>query len=462
MFKRREKQKKPRTRGKAAPARQAALDALLRSGEDKVFLDESLQHVLGSYSLSGRDRNLAMEIAYGTTRFRKRLDFVLNVHVNQGLDSLPPPVIEILRLSVYQIQYLTKTPDFAVVNDAVELTRRAGCGGLSRVVNGVLRSILRGSRSIEYPQWEDDPAGHLEVVHSHPPHLVETWLKRWPGEKVHDLCRFNNQKASVFGRINRLPPHGNSVSAELLHEFPPYPSVPNCVCLDSAESPVQLTQFSEGRLTIQDPAAMLVAPLLAPEPGMRVWDVCAAPGGKCTHMAELMDDRGTIVGSDLSLKRLKAVQENTVRLKLNSVKTVAADGLRPPWKEPNSLFDGVLLDVPCTGWGTFRRHPVLRWRLHPNDPERLGARAFRLLSSVSGYVRPGGVLVYSTCTLSEEENEAPVRRFLECHPDWAVEPVTPWLPEPFRDMVTADGWIVVFPPDAGTDGLFAARLRRNG
>jgi len=401
-----------------------------------------------------------MEIAYGTTRFRRRLDYVLNVYVDRGLDSFPPPLIEILRLSAYQIVYLSKVPDFAVVNDAVELARREGYGGLARVVNGILRGLARGDREVGLPEWSTDPAGHLEIVHSHPRHLVEIWLERWSPDKVHDLCRFNNSKASHFARINRLRARDSNNRHELLEGCSPHPSVPDCVSLGLEDSPSESALLLDGYVTVQDPAAMLVAPLLDPKPEMRVWDVCAAPGGKCTHLAELMDDRGTVVASDLSRKRLDSVRENVLRLGSRSIEMLAADGLQPPWTRNDLLFDGILLDVPCTGWGTFRRHPDLRWRLSPGDPERLGSQALSLLSSVSRYLRPGGILVYSTCTLSREENEEPVRRFLEVHSNWRLDSVIPWLPHAFQDMVAEEGWITVFPPDMKMDGLFAARLRR--
>lgn len=454
-----------RKREGIAPARRAALDALIQSEARRLFLDESLEEVFRRFDLSPRDRRLATQIACGATRFRGRLDHILGVYLDQGLESLPPPVLHIFRCTAYQILHLTRIPPFAAVNDAIELTKAMGFEGLSGLVNAVLRGLIRGDREVCFPGWEEDPVNHLTVVHSHPRHLVETWLERRPAGQVHDLCRFNNETAPLYGRINPL----RTTAREEDNEIGPFGqtsredecSVPGCVHLSLKGSPGASPNLSRGYVTIQDPAAMLVAPLLSLEPGMRAWDVCAAPGGKCTHCAEIMNDTGLVIASDLSLKRLGMVDENRLRLGLASLDLVVADGLRPPWGPKGELFDAILLDVPCTGWGTFRRHPDLRWRLSPGDTERLGRQAFDLLTSVSRYLCAGGVLVYATCTLSHEENEDVIERFLADHHDWHLEPVTQWLPRPFQKMVVGNGWLFVFPPEARMDGLFAARLRRN-
>ncbi|MFH1741604.1 MAG: 16S rRNA (cytosine(967)-C(5))-methyltransferase RsmB [bacterium] len=450
------KRRSPRQRNhrNVAPARKAAVEALLRSETGHLFLNECLDQVFRELSLSDRDRRLAMEIAYGSTRFRGRLDSILAAYVNQGLESLPQPVLQILRCAAYQILNLTKIPPFAAVDDAVEQVRTAGCEGLTGLANAVLRGIIRGDRQVHLPGWETDPVGHLTVVHSHPKLLVETWLERWPSDRVHDLCRFNNEPAPLFGRVNPLK-SGADIPQDNLD-----PTIPNCVKLGIQGNPAESSLLSEGYVTIQDPAAMLVAPLLSLKPGMRVWDVCAAPGGKCTHCAEIMNDVGQVVATDLSWKRLQTVRENMQRLGLTGIDLAVSDGLRPPWGAERPLFDAILLDAPCTGWGTLRRHPDLRWRLSPSDPERLGILASNLLTSVSRCLRRDGVLVYATCTLSHEENEDVICRFLEEHTNWRLEPVTDWLPQAFHNMVEREGWLSVFPPEAGTDGVFAARLRK--
>ena len=461
------RKQKSRHRGKCgnvAPARRAALDALVRSEARGLFLDESLEEVCRQFDLSPQDRRLAMEITYGVTRFRGRLDHILGVYINQGLESVPPPVLPVLRCAAYQILHLTRVPPFAAVHDAVELARTMGCEGLTALVNAVLRALIRRDREVRFPSWEKDPVGHLVAVHSHPRHLVETWLDRWPAEQVHNLCRFNNETAPICGRINRLkvsnPDERDDREPFDLGSPPAECSVPGCLLLSLKGSPADWPAVSRGYVTIQDPAATVVSPLLSLEPGMRVWDVCAAPGGKCTHCAEIMDDTGCVIASDLSLRRLRAVDENRRRLGLTCLDLVVADGLHPPWRPREESFDAILLDVPCTGWGTFRRHPDLRWRLSPEDPERLGRRALDLLTSVSRHLRQGGVLVYATCTLSHEENEDVVDRFLAGHRDWCLEPVTRWLPHSCQTMVADEGWVFVFPPEARMDGLFAARLRK--
>ncbi|HOE10415.1 MAG TPA: 16S rRNA (cytosine(967)-C(5))-methyltransferase RsmB [bacterium] len=434
-----------------APARRAALDALVRCASKGVFLDEAMEEAASFHRLDSRDRRLAMEIAYGSTRFRAKLDYILNAYLAKGVQSLPETVRQILRTAVYQILHLTKIPAHACIHDAVELARVTGNSHLSKLVNAVLRGIVREERKVVFPDWQSDPAGHLEIVHSHPRHLVESWLELWSPEEVHEFCRFNNMPAPLYARLNPL----KEIPSDLQDEIEPTDlGIPNCVRLNLKASPTQSRLVSEGYVTIQDPAAMLVPPLLSLKPGMRVWDVCAAPGGKATHCAEILGDTGQVVASDISLARFRSFRDL-----FNSIDIVCADGLHPPWERDSRPFDAILLDSPCTGWGTLRRHPDLRWRLSPSDPQRLGDLSYSLLESVCRFLRPGGVLVYATCTLSCRENQDVIRRFLQSRPNWRLETVTSLLPQPFRSMPAPEGWISIFPPQAQIDGMFAARLR---
>ncbi|HPO09078.1 MAG TPA: 16S rRNA (cytosine(967)-C(5))-methyltransferase RsmB [bacterium] len=443
-----------------APARRAALDALVRCASKNVFLDEAMEDAASSHYLDSRDRRLAMEIAYGSTRFCAKLDHILNAYLPKGVQSLPETVKQILRMTAYQILHLTKIPAHACIHDAVELARVTGNPHLSKLVNAVLRGLVRGDRPVALPEWQSDPVGHLEIVHSHPRHLVESWLELWPPDQVHEFCRFNNTPAPLYARLNPL----KEIPADLRDEIEPVDlGIPNCVRLNLKASPMQSRIVSEGWVTIQDPAAMLVPLLLSLQPGMRVWDVCAAPGGKTTHCAEILGDTGQVVASDVSLSRLRLLHAAGAGLRpaSTSLDIICADGLHPPWDREFQGFDAILLDAPCTGWGTLRRHPDLRWRLSPSDPQRLGDLSYTLLESVCRSLRTGGVLVYATCTLSRRENQDVIRRFLESRPGWRLETVTPFLPQPFRSIVAQEGWISIFPPQAQIDGMFAARLRNN-
>ncbi len=448
-----------KTLSSISPARLWALkivDAVFTEG--KLLLDEL--PLLENAVLADNDFRLAREIISGTCRYWGKCRFVLNQFAS-NLDNLPTIVQRILELSTYQLFYLDRVPDYAVLNDAAELTRYHKYPKLTRVVNGILRNIKRKQHAINWPQRSEDFARTIAVEHSHPQWLVESWINRWGKEKTETLCQYNNSRAPLSLRLCGEP---SEAKKELLRRnvaFHADDRFPNRVEIAGEFSPPP-GFFQTPYWTAQDGAAMLVVDLLKPQPNWSVWDACAAPGAKTIYIEEQMNFQGKIIATDKNANRLQNLKKQINLSKHSIVETHVVDLLSNRKHLDLGTFDAILIDAPCTGWGTFRRHPDLRWRLNPQDPERLGDFALQLLNNSQKRLKLGGILVYSTCTLSLEENENVVTQFLLKHPNYEIEPAAQFLPHAFQAAQTGQGSYCLFPPDWNLDGSFGVRLRKRG
>lgn len=454
------------------PGRLAALDILARTARGQR-LDRALDRV--ATDLDSRERALAYDLSYGATRLRGRLDHLLAPHVQGGLARLDPPVLATLRLGLYQLLYQS-VPAYAAVSQAVELARAAGAGRASGLVNAVLRRAGEaGDDSERFPEPEADPAGFLSTWGSHPRWLIERWLARWPVAEVRRLVELNNTipelhlvplDGDLEGAATALQGAGGEVDALRL------PGSLRVRGLDPVRALSRVPGF------IQDPAASLVCRYAAPPPDALVADLCAAPGGKALYLA-----RGAryVLAADPSGPRLKPVRDNVRRTGLPVGVVQARAEAAPLATSGAGAVDLVLVDVPCSGTGTLRRHPDARWRLKPEAPEELAVVQLRILEGAARVVPPGALLVYSTCTLEPEENAGVVEAFLARHPDFRVEPPRTHEMEPEEERgpaeevgpaeeglpgralpMSADGYLQVLPQDSGWDGAFAVRLRRVG
>ena len=422
------------------PGRRAALAALAASGRGRR-LDRALAR--SARGLHGRERRFAHELAYGTARLRGRLDHLLALQLDRGLDGLEPRLLDILRLGAYQLLHL-EVPDYAAVSQAVELAPRRATG----LVNAVLRAVARvGEDPALFPDPDADPAAWLAAWGSHPRWLVDRWLARWTVAEVTELVRQDNEVPPVTLRLlQHDPDEAVARLTEVRIQAHPGGAGTRCVELAPGTSPGRALAVLPA--IVQDPGAALVVDYVDPPGGDWIADLCAAPGGKALALAA----RGAFVlAADRSLPRLRVLRTNVARTGL-PVATVAASAERPPL----SSAPVVLLDVPCTGTGTLRRHPDARWRLASGDPALLARVQDRILEGAQALVPSGGLLVYSTCTLEPEENQARVDAFLRRHPEFRFEP-TDAVDGNYRDP---EGRLTVLPWRAGFDGAFAARLRR--
>jgi 16S rRNA (cytosine967-C5)-methyltransferase len=419
-----------------------------------AFADNALERELAKTNLAPLDRGLATELAYGAIRQRLLLDAWIDAHGRLKASRQPPRLRWLLHVGLYQLLFSSRVPASAAVNTSVQLAKEAGFARLAPVVNGLLRAVARAHNPHQAPgaethtdaatplnPWQglalpDAAADSLALRHSLPPWLA-TQLLQW--------CR--PEEAEAFGRSSNTPPaldlrinRRRSSRAEVLAAFGAAGLTARALddqewglCLAAASGDLRgLPGFKEGHWCVQDRTAQAIAPLLAPQPGERVLDACAAPGGKSTQLAELMDDRGEIWAVDRSESRLKKVVANAERLGMASLQVLAADAadlleIRPQWR---GFFDRILVDAPCSGLGTLARHADARWRIQPDSIAELARQQQRLLERLAPLLRPAGRLVYATCTVHPQENSEVVIAFLAGHPSWRLIHQHQWWPAP--------------------------------
>lgn len=419
---------------------------VMLDGERGLRLDVALERA--ATSLAARDRAFVHELAYGVARLRGRLDHLLARKVRGGLGRLDPPVLQVLRLGAYQLLYMGSVPRYAAVSQAVEQARGASGAGAAGLVNAVLRGVADDGAGLDlFPDFATDPAGHLSTWGSHPRWLVERWLRRWSPEEVRDLVRADNRRPALYLVPLRDTPEE---ARRLLHVAGvmarPVGRGTACIRLRRGTSPARSLAMLPS--IIQDPGAHLVVRYADLPPGMKVADLCAAPGGKAMALAT---GAAYTLAADRSERRAGRIRENAVRTGAR-VGVVVADARHPPL----ARSDAVLLDVPCSGTGTLGRHPDGRWRLERESMDDMIHLQREILDAGAELVAPGGLLVYATCSLEPEENQDQVGAFLRRRPDFVLEP-TDAVPADYRD---AEGHFVVLPQRHGFDGAFAARLRR--
>ena len=432
-------------------ARDVALRALVACERQGAWSDGFLKKEIGNAGLDGRDAALATRLCFGVQQNRMLLDFWLSNLSKIPLAKMEPAVRSILRLGAYQILFLDRVPDHAAVNQAVEQARKNSRNPRSAgLVNGILRSLIR--QKSELPQPPD-----LSTRYSHPQWLVEAFSRRLPPEEVEDLLRADNSEPPTCIQINTCKVEV-PVAVEALRQegmtVSPHPWLPDCLLLQGTGNLEQSAAFQRGWFYVQDAAAKLAVLAADPRPGMEVLDACAAPGGKSFAAAIAMGNQGRVISCDIHPHKQILLQRGAERLGFPIIQPEVLDG---KVCKDNFLnrYELVIADVPCSGLGIIRKKPDIRYK----DPEPLAGLPkvqSAILENVSRYVRPGGVLLYATCTLLERENEEIVAAFLEKRKDFTSEKFQ--LPGPFG--LCADGMLTCWPHRHGTDGFFFAKLRR--
>lgn len=442
--------------------RQLASEILLKVDSQKAYADILLDRILTATHLSGRDRALLTELTYGTLRWRGNLDARLSQQLSRSLTDTDPFVRNLLRVTVYQLFFLDKIPDYAAVNEAVELAKTQRGSKTAGFVNGVLRNLLRHKTSTVKSNANDDTLTALTAEYSHPEWLVERWLGEFGLSEACALMRANNQRPPLVLRANRLKSSREELLARLLGQgmaASATPWAPDGIMLESSGAVENLPGFPEGLFQVQGESSQLVTYLLAPLPGERVLDACAAPGGKTTHIAELMQDSGELIALDNSARGIERIRENIARLNLHSIEVARADTTKELSGKLSALYDRILVDAPCSGLGTLRSHPEIKWHRQESDIRRSSGLQSKILDGVAAHLKPGGVLVYSTCTLCREENEQIVENFLAAHKEFELEDAARYLPEAAKHMVRGN-FFQALPHGHNTDGFFAARMRK--
>lgn len=440
--------------------RQLAFIAL-RDVHKGAYADVALDRVLQKASLGDNDRRLFTDLVYGSVRRQRTLDALIDQLAKKKSHQQPPDLRAILHLGFYQLRYSERIPASAAVNTTVELAKANGLAGLTGFVNGLLRQYIRASeQGKEVLQLPENPVERLGILYSFPDWIIKVWLEQFGTQETQQLCEWMNQSPVIDLRVNVLRTTVAQVRAAFAAAgvlVTPVAGVSQALRLiGSAGAIANLPGFTQGWWSVQDSSAQLVSHLLEPQPGEVVIDACAAPGGKTTHMAELMGDEGKIWACDRTSSRLRKLQQNAQRLQLNSIQICTGDSRHLP--EFKHVADRVLLDVPCSGLGTLHRHADARWRQTPESIQELAELQGELIAQASEYVKDNGTLVYSTCTLHPLENEGVITNFLAQHREWQIIPPHP--DSHLATLATPEGWVKVLPHHHHMDGFFMVRLRK--
>lgn len=441
-----------------AGARGIAVKVLNRIDRTDAYLEKLLENEMKTSGLSGQDKALLYEIVHGVCRWSGRIDWILNSFFRGQFSKSVPNVKNTLRVAAYQILFLNKIPAYAAVNEAVELIKRLQGQKSAGLINAVLRNIIRSKDVIRYPDPKEDAALYLSVYYSHPLWMVKRWITRFGPEAAEKLLIANNERPGLSLRVNTQKTTVEEFK-ELLNsvslKYSPGRFLPEFIRLNTVTNIMDWEYFSKGYFNIQDESTGFSCRLLDPKAGMRVLDLCAAPGGKTTYISNLMNNEGEIVAIDKYESRLKSLRKNLERLGITNVRTLEADAL----SYEDEPFDRVLLDTPCSGMGTLSKKPDIKWKRDPSDIRNLNALQSELLEKAASLVKAGGALVYSTCTIEPDENFEIVSRFLSTHPEFVINRNCGAVPE---ELIDENGCLQTLPHVNNTDGAFACRMDRVG
>jgi 16S rRNA (cytosine967-C5)-methyltransferase len=439
--------------------RESVVSILEQIEKNQSYSNLLLNNVIKKNQIATKDIGLLTELTYGTLQRKMTLDYYLEPFIKNP-KKLENWVKQLLRMTLYQMLYLDKIPDRAAIHEAVEIAKKRGHKGISGMVNGVLRSLQR--EGIKDMNEIKDEVERLSIETSHPTWLVRRWTEQFGYNKAKEMCeinltapmqsaRINTNKITREACIKRLSEEGFQVEESAV-----VPEAIKCLKGNLAHS----ESFKEGLITIQDESSMLVAYALGIEQNETILDACAAPGGKSTHIAEKLEETGQVISLDLHEHKVKLINENAARLGLNNIETKAMDSRKVQEEFEGSAFDRILLDAPCSGLGVMRRKPDMKYTKKEEDLNRLQSIQLQLLDSVTPLLKPGGTLVYSTCTIDRSENEEVVAAFLQKHTDFEGDlSVIERMPKAIQPLMT-DFQLQIFPQDFGSDGFYIASLRK--
>ncbi len=436
-------------------ARELALKVINEIISKNAYANLALVKEMNRHHLEDQDRRFLTELVYGTIKTGETLDWMLTHYVDRPLAKIPPVILNILRLGMYQLFFLSKVPASAACNQAVDLAKKYGHGGTVKFVNAVLRSAARSPEKIIYPDRQKLPAAYLSLRYYHPEWIVRRWIERIGIDSCEKLCQANNMTPPLSIRTNTLKIDRGTLLQRLASEgvvCEPSKWTPEGIICRKYPSMNRLASLKEGFFQVQDESSMMVAHVLDPQPGEFIIDACGAPGGKSTHIAALMKNTGKVLSLDIHEHKSALTRQNAERLGITIVEAKTMDA-----EKLDTLFfdqaDKILVDAPCSGLGVLRRKPDSRWRKTPQMFLDLPRLQSSILNSAANCVKPGGVLVYSTCTTEPEENQDVVRRFLAEHPDYKLQTTGQFLP-----VKRSETLVQLWPHIDDIDGFFIARM----
>lgn len=437
--------------------RELALKVLLEINEKDAYSNIQLNKM--DKDMDIRDENLIREIVYGIIENKLFIDHIISKASKIRLKKIHPYILEILRIGIYQIIFMGRIPDSAAVNESVKLAKKYGHKGTIGYVNGLLRAVTRDKDKFSTID-SSNMIDYISIKYSHPKWLVERWIEEFGIDFTEELCKANNDRPSLNIRVNTLKINREDLLLKLANKGIKVRKglyAKDCLIIDEANNITGLKEFEDGLFTIQDESSMLVAQIMDPREGSTVLDVCSAPGGKSTHMAQYMGNKGLIISRDIFDHKTRLIKENADRLGIDIIEVENYDALI----RDDSLLekiDYLLLDAPCSGFGLIRRKPEIKWNRLQEDIYHLSKLQYDIIDNVKDYVKPGGTLIYSTCTIEKDENILLIHKFIKENPNFKLESIIDKFEYKEEIDTLKEGYIQLFPHLHNTDGFFIAKM----
>ncbi len=444
--------------------RETALKILYEINEKGAYSNLALNKQLEAGGLGETDRGFVTELVYGTVKWRLTIDWIICQFSSIKLKKISPWILNILRAGTYQLLYMDRIPESAACNESAKLAKKYGHQASTGFVNAVLRNIARNRDNLKKPDKTGEPVKYLSIAYSHPEWMVERFLLLFGPEFTESLLESNNNAPEFTIRVNTLKTSREKLAEALAQEGMEVAHgrfSRDALIIKKPSSISRLAAFQDGLFQVQDESSMLVARILDPKPGEFVLDACSAPGGKATHIAQLMENRGTVLARDIHEHKIKLIEQSVARLGIEIIKTEIHDTSMPDAATENKA-DRVLLDAPCTGLGIIRRKPDIKWRKESSDTAEITGLQRKMIAAAARSVKPGGVLVYSTCTILPEENGDLVKGFLQENPEFEMDDLAAATPEALRGHIEEKGMLQLYTNRDGADGFFISKLRRKG
>ena len=437
-------------------SREIALKILMRI-EEGAYSNLILDSELSRHELSDLDKSYITRVIYGVVTYKLTLDYIIKKNSKIRLKKISPSILNILRLGIFEIYYMDKIPVSATCNEYVKLARKYGHNASSGFVNAILRNLSKKDLKTNFEGLEGNEL--LSIKYSCPLWLVEKWSKQF-GD-IEELLKANNEKTDTCIRVNTLKNSREELKQKLIDKGYEVSDgkIVDILYIKKLKGLLSEELFNEGYFVVQDEAPAIIAHILQPKENEEILDICSAPGGKTTHIAQLMNDKGEIIATDIHEHRVGLVQQLAEKLGIKSIKTECMDATEynPEFEEK---FDGIVADVPCSGLGVIRKKPEIKWTATEEEINDLVEIQKAILNNAKRYLKKGGRLVYSTCTTTIEENENMVKWFLEENKEFKVKNIAGYIPDKLKSIIVSEGWLLFMPNKEGTDGFFACVLEK--
>lgn len=438
-------------------ARKICVDIIEMILNEGAYSNIVLSKTLNNSKLEDKDKALVTEIVYGTIKYKYTIDIILNNYLGNGLKNVDSYILNTLRITIYQLRFLDKIPSFAAVNEAVEIAKKYKTIGESKLVNGVLRNYIRNNDKLYYNK--KDEIETLCFKYSFDKWLVNMFIHQYGMEKVEGILKGLNEKPGVTVRVNNLKTNYDEAYNSLIeygYNIEEGYVCPEAIIINKGKNIQNNPLFKEGKITVQDESAMLVAPSIDIEEGATVLDLCSAPGGKTTHIAEIMNDKVNIKAFDIHSHKLKLIQDNAKRMGIDNISYYEFDATEFNEELKNSA-EGVMIDVPCSGLGIIRKKPEIKYTKQKSDFKGIIEVQRKIMINAASYVKVGGNLIYSTCTINKKENEENIQWFIKKFPQYSIEPLFWGKSDNF--LYNEDGSVTIL-PNKYMDGFFITKLKK--